>query len=72
MKPGSGAASGTGHGFCVVSAVRWIGVLPFAFLAHRKLGHGGHRSVVGELIRDGVSGAAMSAVGERIPVPSIF
>ena len=65
-------ALGTSIGLRMKPAIRWIFVLGEALFAHREAGHGGQRPIVGNLASDGVTWAAIGAVGERITVPAIF
>lgn len=54
------------------TAVRRIMVLRLAIRTHAKAGHGGGRPVVRNILNDGVTRAAIGAVGERITEAAIF
>ena len=77
-RPVTGAGEGQGRAAAVagdrlgvVAAVRGVGVLPRAVLAHLEPGHGGGRAVVGQVEGDGQPRAAVGAGDERVAVAAV-
>ncbi len=56
---------------CVEAAVEGIVVFSLAGGAHGEVGHGGEGAVVGDVFDDGVTRAAVGAVGERVAVAPV-
>ena len=67
----AGATGRAGVGLGVKAAVKRVVVLPLAVGAHHEAAHGGVGAVVGDILDDGESRAAVGAVGEGVAVAAV-
>jgi hypothetical protein len=66
------ATCGAGIGLGMEAAVGWIVVFGLTRRAHAEFPHGGTRAVIGDVLYDGETGAAVGAIGEGVTIPAVL
>ena len=62
----------TGIGLGMETTVAWIIILPLTGRAHGELGHSGFFSIIGDILGDGETRAAVGTIDEWVEVPSVL